>query len=982
MSVTLRFPCCLLLLFPALLITARAGVLVPSQIEKVTAATGMGFGSGISADGTVAVIASEGAPGFNTTRGRCVSIYRKGAGTAWAHVKTLRSNDFARDFGTSVSISGDLLAVGTPYRNGYTTSSFGPHPGIAGQVRVYRRSGSGASEDWVHDFTMEIPFTTPPGDSAVRAFGGRVRLSGDTLAVSTGGFKGVSRIWLYRRTAPGAWTAAPQILPPAGGEILLGDNNSWAGAFEMEGNFLVAGPHLPSGGGSQIIVHERNTGGANAWGRYQTINAPATAGTARHEFADAFAVSGNRLATRVDRIPGSQPPVYGVVIYDRSSTAGSLFTQTWHLPDTGLNLSSTSETGSTRPILLEGDILVLTSTRTDSAGERGVLNVYAKTGASWDTAARRTLPAAFLNYSGEVFAAALAGTVAFAGGHWSNGETPHRRGMVDYFSGIGAGAIAPVRLTLTRPAEPGTATLGQSLFVSDSGEEVIAGEPGDDETFTNSGAVHVWRRSSAGDFESWQPSLFMKPPVSHTDGKFGTAVAVDDTTRDIIAGAPDEPSGGSVYVFDRYTGELTTLPTTSVGLAANDRFGAAIAQSGNFLAVGMPGDDSPGNSTGSVILYQRTSGAAPWTFKKILQRPAAITTGDGWGSTLDMDGATLAVAAPYDDDADTDVFDGSVAILMRHQGGTDNWGLVTTTPIQPSDTTRGIFGYSLALRGDELIVGSWPFALIALGRGEVFCFARNQGGTNRWGEVRALYQTAFGATPDFGVSVALTGDGKLAVVGMDNYDTLAEKRGAMRCFDRDLGGTRQWTVSSGDDPWQPTTEERFGRSVAAAADVIAVAAPADDTAGTDAGAIYVYRLGAYERWASDVGISGARAMPPEGDWDSDGVTNLMEFGIGSNPRSSTSRTGGLTIVREADGNMHLRLTKPAYDRGTLRYTVEGMRGLDYPVPLSFRGWSGWSTSVMNLVTDTAASLHYHSTPVTGGGVTTHGTLVRLKVQYP
>jgi hypothetical protein len=248
--------------------------------------------------------------------------------------------------------------------------------------------------------------------------------------------------------------------------------------------------------------------------------------------------------------------------------------------------------------------------------------------------------------------------------------------------------------------------------------------------------------------------------------------------------------------------------------------------------------------------------------------------------------------------------------------------------------------------------------------------------------VRTLYQTAFGDTPDFGVSVALTGDGKVAVVGADNYDELAPRRGDMRCFDRDLGGTRQWTLSSSDDPWQPTTEERFGRRVAAGADVIAVAAPADDTAGTDAGAIYVYRLGAYERWASDVGISGARVMPPEGDWDRDGVPNLTEFGIGSDPRSGRSRTGGLSIVREADGNLHLRLAKPSYDTGSLSYTPEGMRGIDFPAPYNFRAWSGWASSVMNTVTDSPVLLHSRSTPETDGGIVTQGIFVRLKVQYP
>ena len=167
-----------------------------------------------------------------------------------------------------------------------------------------------------------------------------------------------------------------------------------------------------------------------------------------------------------------------------------------------------------------------------------------------------------------------------------------------------------------------------------------------------------------------------------------------------------------------------------------------------------------------------------------------------------MDDDTLAVAAPFDEDSDTDTLDGSVFIYLKDLGGPDNWGLVTASPIQPSDTTRGIFGFSIALGGDDLIAGSWPFLLFGLGRGGAFAFHRSAGSSNRWGEVRMLYQSSFGTTPDFGVSVALSSDGKLALVGADNDDAQAPRRGRLRAFDRDSGGPRQWSNSSTDDPWQ------------------------------------------------------------------------------------------------------------------------------------------------------------------------------------
>ena len=968
----------------------HAGVLAPAQVEKLTPASGQRFGSEVSVDGTAAAVAMTGVAGLNTARSRGVFVYRRGS-SGWSVVQELRQNDFAREFGVSVSLSGDLLAVGAPYRNSYLNDSFAPYPGIAGRVYLFRRSGTGAAEDWVPEAALELDFATAPNDVAARLFGTRVRLSGDTLVVSMGGDKGYSLLWLYRRTAPGTWVAGPRIFPPDdGGGIIIDSENPWSGQFQIDGDVLLAGPHTGPGRTSQLVVHERNTGGPNAWGLSQRLTAPPTSGMLRYFFSGAMAVGDNRVAARLRRrdpaatVTDPGLSALGFVIYERSGGAGSLFAEAWQaFPAGGLVTSPYLDSSRNElPLGLNGTVLAMAGQQVTPDGLRGKVDLLIKTGTSWSTAFSRTVLAGYR--SNVTFPFALSGSTVVTGNDWSSGEPYHTRGVVEIFEGVTSPSLLPLRLILSLPASRGSGSFGNALF--NDGNYLIVGDPGDDETFPGSGAVHIWHRdqSPAAAGESWVPTYSLKPAAAATDAHFGTAVLRDTANGSIAIGAPDEPSGGSVYLTGSATGGLTSLIKTGIGVAAGDRFGNALAQWGNFVAIGMPGDDAGGSGSGQVVLYSRSSPSAPWTWLKTLTRPAVIDANDGFGSALSMDDDTLAVAAPFDEDSDADTLDGSVFIYQKNQGGTNNWGLVTTLPIQPSNTTRGIFGYSIALRGDDLIVGSWPFLLFGLGRGEAFLFHRSEGGSNRWGEVRALYQPSFGATPDFGVSVALSGDGKLAFVGADNDDAVTPRRGRLRAFDRDLGGPRQWTLSSTDDPWQPTTEERFGRVVAAGGTSFAVSAPGDDTAGADAGAIYTYRLGSYERWASDTGIVGARSMPPAGDWDNDGVSNLAEFGIGSNPRLGSSREGNLAIRREGDGLLHLRLVKPAYDLTGLTYTVEGSLGLSYTrAPLAgLRAWDNFSSSSVIRVSDSAVLLHYLEDPINSPDVSTHGSLLRLRMSYP
>jgi Ca2+-binding RTX toxin-like protein len=100
-------------------------------------------------------------------------------------------------------------------------------------------------------------------------------------------------------------------------------------------------------------------------------------------------------------------------------------------------------------------------------------------------------------------------------------------------------------------------------------------------------------------------------PTPAPGDQFGYAVS--QAGQDIaIADPGDDTNGtdaGAVYVYDGGTGQLKA---TLLGAAAGDRFGSALASSGNLLIVGAPFakayDDTTAPNRGTVYVYETSSG--------------------------------------------------------------------------------------------------------------------------------------------------------------------------------------------------------------------------------------------------------------------------------------------------------------------------------------------------------------------------------------
>jgi hypothetical protein len=131
--------------------------------------------------------------------------------------------------------------------------------------------------------------------------------------------------------------------------------------------------------------------------------------------------------------------------------------------------------------------------------------------------------------------------------------------------------------------------------------------------------------------------------------KYGSAVAVSGDTA--VVGAPEaDPKGkaaaGAAYIFARSSGVWKLQEKlTAVDAAFGDHFGWSVAVSGNTVIVGAPDRDTWGTvDAGAAYAFARSG--ATWTARPTLTA-AAPATGDWFGSAVAVSGDTILVGAPH-----------------------------------------------------------------------------------------------------------------------------------------------------------------------------------------------------------------------------------------------------------------------------------------------------------------------------------------------
>ncbi|HZF10624.1 MAG TPA: hypothetical protein VFE33_17700 [Thermoanaerobaculia bacterium] len=121
-----------------------------------------------------------------------------------------------------------------------------------------------------------------------------------------------------------------------------------------------------------------------------------------------------------------------------------------------------------------------------------------------------------------------------------------------------------------------------------------------------------------------------------TGDRFGTAVALSPTGDTLVVGAPfhagDGPAAGAAYVFESPSWIAKPLKAAP---RAEDAFGYAVATDGDFIAVGAPLEDGPGQDAGAVYVYARSGDG--WS------QPLRVGATETQGSAGDQLGVAVAL---------------------------------------------------------------------------------------------------------------------------------------------------------------------------------------------------------------------------------------------------------------------------------------------------------------------------------------------------
>ena len=242
--------------------------------------------------------------------------------------------------------------------------------------------------------------------------------------------------------------------------------------------------------------------------------------------------------------------------------------------------------------------------------------------------------------------------------------------------------------------------------VSLEGDLTVVGAFADDTIGTDVGQVHIFDTSSGVLLYT------LNDPSPHNGDFFGQAIVIDGNR--VLVGDPfDDTYGqdtGQVHLFDASSGELLRT-FTSPTLAGQPQFGSSVDIQGDIVVIGAEGDDSQGVNVGQVYIYSAGTGE----LLQVLVDPTPAGS-DQFGNSVAIDNNVVAVAAGTDRSTGNEsgqayLYDATTGNLLD---------IVN----DPTPTNIDAFGqFSIALDGEQFLVGASGDDTYGPDRGQAYLFS-------------------------------------------------------------------------------------------------------------------------------------------------------------------------------------------------------------------------------------------------------------------
>ncbi len=385
---------------------------------------------------------------------------------------------------------------------------------------------------------------------------------------------------------------------------------------------------------------------------------------------------------------------------------------------------------------------------------------------------------------------------------------------------------------------------GYALDISDN--YMVVGAKWVDLTNNNMGSAYVYKKDVNG---NWIEHQKLTAPDKRSFDQFGYSVAIDGdylivgaitqaydaTNSNFISGA------GAAYVYAKDTNDNWNFVQKLVASQRETtrQFGRCVAISGNYAIVGLDKEDFDAageneiQNAGAAYIYERNNSGAWSEVQKIVASERSIFDYFGYNG-LSINGNYAVIGAMNEDEdengSNTISNAGAAYIFERDTNGT--WSEIQK--IVDSDREQGAyFGWSIALDGDHLVVGSNQDNEF---RGAVYVFEKC--GNDIWNQVEKLTASNSLNGDQFGYDLDI--DGNRIIIGARYRDIGSPgDDGAAYIFEKQSGN---WEETAFIYDMFNQTSEYFGYAVAISGDFALAGA---------------YQDGEDENEENDLGASGA-----------------------------------------------------------------------------------------------------------------------------
>lgn len=332
-----------------------------------------------------------------------------------------------------------------------------------------------------------------------------------------------------------------------------------------------------------------------------------------------------------------------------------------------------------------------------------------------------------------------------------------------------------------------------------------------------------------GGLEEFTEVVRMRDNTGGTSGDYyGYSVAYDEVTA--VVGAPGvNGTAGAVYL---YTWSGTSMDLREVlapgDLNPVDGFGYSVAVDGDTVLVGTPWNDDKGVDAGAVYIYDISTDPATFSGKVYSWDELP---GESFGWSVAIDGTVFMAGSPFNSAVNTD--EGSVTVYAYQA----SFGWSLSSALRPKlSGSDALFGYDIDIDGASAMIGS-PGSTDFFGNtetGMAYLYVYDPVSEGYSPEL-ILESSNSESGAFFGASVGI--QDRLFAIGAPQLNS---GTGHVDIYVDTTGGGA-WTIFNTVMPTDVAAGDEFGHAVGVDASGVYVGAPFGPGLGSDAGCVHGMR---------------------------------------------------------------------------------------------------------------------------------------------